>query len=82
MAAGLAIAVMSGFPGLVREGSFLAAVWGPEMELPILGKLKLGTPMTFDIGVYLAVAGVILSLFRDLSALGRPGRPLRSSTDV
>ena len=65
-AAGLLIAAISGLPGLLGEGSFLAAWWGAEAWLPAVGKIKLGTPLLFDIGVYLAVAGVVLLLYETM----------------
>jgi len=60
---GLIVALLSGFPGLLTEGSLGAALWGPGIDLPLIGKLKFGTPLLFDIGVYLVVAGIVLLLF-------------------
>jgi multicomponent Na+:H+ antiporter subunit B len=54
---GLSIAVLSGIPGLIQNGAYLTGEWLPFFELPLLGKIKLGTPLLFDIGVYLAVVG-------------------------
>ena len=65
-AAGLLVAAISGLPGLLAEGSFLAAWWGAEWWLPAVGKIKLGTPLLFDIGVYLTVAGVVLLLYETM----------------
>lgn len=57
---GLGIALLSGLPGLFATGTFMTAVWGS------LGVgdayLKLGTPLLFDIGVFLAVLGVVLTI--------------------
>ena len=63
MVVGLATAVLSGLPGLLSGAAFLTAQWGPEFSLPAVGKVKLGTPLLFDIGVYLVVAGVVLMLY-------------------
>ena len=63
---GLGLAVLSGLPGFFARESFLAASWGPEFALPVLGKVKLGTPLAFDIGVYLVVAAVILLLYQQM----------------
>lgn len=60
---GLGLAVLSGIPGLIAEASFAAAQWGPEFNLPAIGKVKIGTPLLFDIGVYLLVIGIILLLY-------------------
>ena len=55
-AAGLAVAIASGFVGSIREGvPFLTGQWGTLAGLPI------GTPVLFDVGVYLVVIGVVLT---------------------
>jgi len=40
---------------------FLAAVWW-TIGLPDGGSFYLGTPLVFDVGVYLAVAGTVLAI--------------------
>ncbi len=62
---GLSVAVISGlFAPILTGGAFLSGVWLPEFELPVLGVVHLGTPLLFDVGVYLSVVGFILmSLF-------------------
>lgn len=55
IALGLALAGVSGFGGLLTGRPFFAPLWGVQ-DLPILGKP--GTPLLFDIGVYLTVIGV------------------------
>lgn len=57
---GLFIAVLSGLIPLFVGESFLTGLWYEEITIPVLGKP--GTPILFDIGVYLLVAGTILSL--------------------
>ena len=55
-AAGLAVAIASGFVGSIHEAApFLTGQWGT------LAGLKVGTPVMFDVGVYLVVVGVVLS---------------------
>ncbi len=55
-AVGLAVAIASGFVGSVREGvPFLTGQWGA------LAGLAIGTPVIFDVGVYLVVVGVVLT---------------------
>ena len=55
-AVGLAVAIASGFIGPIRAAApFLTGQWGT------LAGLKLGTPVMFDVGVYLVVVGVVLS---------------------
>lgn len=56
---GLLIAVLSGVFGLFSGLPFMTAIW-VKQTLPILGKL--GTPVLFDIGVYLVVLGVVLKI--------------------
>lgn len=59
-AVGLAVAVASGIPALMLGRAFMTGVWWKV----VLGKIELdlGTPLFFDIGVYLVVLGVLLSL--------------------
>lgn len=63
MGAGLVLALGSGLPGIVLDGSFLTHQWA---TLPLgFGELKLGTTIAFDVGVYLVVVGGVLAfLFR------------------
>ncbi|MGD9419922.1 MAG: MnhB domain-containing protein [Verrucomicrobiota bacterium JB025] len=61
MPVGLGVAVLSALPGLLG-GAFMKGLWLPGFELPLLGKVHLGTPLLFDIGVYLTVIGFILLL--------------------
>jgi multicomponent Na+:H+ antiporter subunit B len=65
MAWGLLTALVSGLAGLFRRGTFLAAEW-TTIELPIIGTAKAGTPLLFDVGVYLLVFGMVLTLVFNL----------------
>lgn len=56
---GLLIAVLSGLVGVLVGDPFMTAQW-EERPLPVVGKL--GTPLLFDIGVYLTVIGVVLTI--------------------
>lgn len=60
MASGLVLAMLSGLPGILSGGVFMEGLWLPFFKVPLLGKVKLGTPLLFDIGVYLAVIGFTL----------------------
>lgn len=60
---GLLIAVGSGLVALLFQRPFMTGIWS-TVELPIFGKL--GTPGIFDIGVYIAVLGVILQIIFEL----------------
>jgi len=55
---GLFIAMFSGFIPVLLEQPFLTAIWGPAVWLPLVEKVKLGTPLIFDIGVFLVVVGI------------------------
>ncbi len=55
-AAGLALGTGSGLPALVMGKPYLTGVWWS------FGTLALGTPLIFDIGVFLAVLGAILAV--------------------
>lgn len=55
LALGLAAALVSGLAGLMGRNAYLTHAW---MEI---GNLALGTTLLFDIGVYLAVLGAILT---------------------
>lgn len=56
---GLLVAASSGMIGLLGGDPFMTARWDTR-EIPVIGKL--GTPLLFDIGVYLAVIGVALTI--------------------
>lgn len=59
ISAGLLVALGSGMLSLVNGQPFMTGLWRPE-EIPAIGKL--GTPFLFDVGVYLVVLGVILTI--------------------
>lgn len=62
LTSGLGVAVISALPGLFGGAGFMKGFWLPTVELPVLGAVHLGTPMLFDVGVYLTVIGFILLL--------------------
>ena len=62
--AGLLIALLSGLPALLSGQPFLTGVW---MTLPVLGGLKLGTPVVFDVGVYLVVLGITVQIILSMA---------------
>lgn len=62
---GLLLAVSSGLPGLLIHGDYLRHIW---LEVDVLGfQFKQGTTLVFDLGVYLAVLGTVLSFLFGLS---------------
>ncbi len=58
---GLLTALASGWLSLAWGEPFLAGKWG-YLPLPGLGEVEIGTPVLFDLGVYLAVWGVTLMI--------------------
>jgi hypothetical protein len=59
MAIGLALAVGAGLLALLDGKSLLTGLW-LAWPAPVVGKL--GTPLLFDVGVFLAVMGVTLKI--------------------
>jgi len=58
---GLLLAVVSGLAALPWGDPFLTAKWG-AITLGEHWKIKIGTPLFFDIGVYLVVLGVTVTI--------------------
>lgn len=63
-AVGLLVSLASGLPGLLAGGPFMSGVW-LESPLPVVGKF--GTPVLFDVGVYLVVVGIVTTMVFTLS---------------
>jgi multicomponent Na+:H+ antiporter subunit B len=59
IAVGLLTATVSGVVGLLAGEAFLTGLWS-TFSVPAVGKL--GTPLLFDVGVYLTVLGVTLTI--------------------
>ena len=58
---GLSLAIIAGLPGVFASRPFLTGMWwnlGPNFSV--------GTPLIFDIGVFLAVLGAILAILLTL----------------
>lgn len=55
IASGLAIAATSGMLGPASSRPFMTGVWWPD-KLPVIGSF--GTPVVFDLGVYVLVVGI------------------------
>lgn len=63
---GLLLALGSSCVGLIRGEPFMTGIWR-ELPVPVIGQLDLGTPMVFDIGVYLVVLGVLMVMVLNLA---------------
>lgn len=70
MALGLLVALISGCVGLFSGYPFMTGMWLPTFKLPLLGKVHLGTPLLFDLGVFMTVIGFALNTAFSLAALG------------
>jgi multicomponent Na+:H+ antiporter subunit B len=64
MASGLLVAVISGLIGMLFGEPFMTTAWDSR-EIPVVGKV--GTPLLFDVGVYLAVMGSALTIIFSLA---------------
>jgi multicomponent Na+:H+ antiporter subunit B len=73
IAVGLFVALLSGLPGMIDGLPFLTGMWD-KTPLPIVGKL--GSPLWFDLGVYIVVGGIccliVFSLGEELEEEGNP----------
>jgi multicomponent Na+:H+ antiporter subunit B len=65
-AVGLLIAAASGLVGLVTGGAFLEGIF---FDVPVLagGRIELSTVFFFDVGVYLTVIGITLTIVLTLA---------------
>lgn len=68
VAAGLTVALASGLPALFQGRPYMTGVW-LGVPLPVVGKI--GSPVVFDVGVYLVVLGIVLAILFAL-AEGEP----------
>lgn len=59
IATGLLVSLGSVLISLFKGLTLFTGVWS-SFQLPLIGKL--GTPMLFDIGVYMVVVGVVLNI--------------------
>lgn len=64
--AGLVLVLISGFSGLAAGEPFMTGQW-IEIGLGPLGTLKLGTPLLFDLGVAIVVAGMGIKVVMSVS---------------
>jgi multicomponent Na+:H+ antiporter subunit B len=60
---GISLVMISALTGVITEGTILKGLWiQPELPLPG-GKIKFGTPLLFDVGIYFTVIGFIYLIF-------------------
>jgi multicomponent Na+:H+ antiporter subunit B len=58
---GLLLALVDGVMPFFFRQPFLTGRW-TSLRLPLIGDLEIGSPLFFDIGVYLVVVGVVLMI--------------------
>lgn len=61
---GLLLAVSSTIPSIIIGTNFMTGVW-LDTSFPVIGKI--GTPLIFDVGVYLLVLGIALKIIFSLA---------------
>lgn len=66
IAVGLFLAIFSGVIALFAGEPFLSSLWA-DFYLPVIGRP--GTPIVFDIGVYILVIGVVVQITFTMSTL-------------
>ncbi len=66
IAIGLLIAVGTGLSALLWGDAFLSARW-ETIDLPALTEIELGTPLLFDVGVFVVVLGVTQTIILALA---------------
>ncbi|GAB1442898.1 Na+/H+ antiporter subunit B [Ignavibacteriales bacterium] len=64
MATGLLMALLAGITGWVAGKEFMTGIW-LDVSIPVMGKF--GTPVLFDIGVYLLVTGMVVKVIFTLA---------------
>ena len=65
---GLLVAAAGGLPALLQGLPFMTGVWADfSIQTFVVGKLKFGTPLLFDIGVFLVVTGTVLLMVQGMS---------------
>lgn len=64
IAVGLVLALISTVPSLITGENFMTGVW-LNINFPVIGKI--GTPLIFDLGVYLLVLGIAVKIIFSLA---------------
>lgn len=65
---GLLIAVLTGLGGVVFGRAFLTHTFAHYHHVPFIGELELATAVLFDLGVYLVVVGVTMTIILSIGA--------------
>ena len=73
IAAGLLVATATGLASWAFGAPFLTSTFG-YVTWPVVGRFELASAMVFDLGIYLAVVGVVMVILSRLGGLAGPGR--------
>jgi len=65
-ATGLLIALATGFSSIMRHKPFLTHAFNKHARLPLFGETSLHTAALFDLGVYLVVVGVTMTIIQSI----------------
>ena len=71
IAAGLLLATATGLASWAFGAPFLTSTFG-YVTWPVVGKFELASAMAFDLGIYLAVVGVVMVIISRLGGLAGP----------
>lgn len=71
MGVGLLVSLVSGLFGPATRRPYMEGLWGASFWMPGVGKVGLGTPFLFDVGVFLVVLGMTASVLFALFSAGR-----------
>jgi len=71
VAAGLLVATSTGIASWAFGAPFLTSTFG-YVNWPVVGQFELASAMVFDLGIYLAVVGVVLVIIGRLGGLSGP----------
>jgi len=67
LGAGLLLAAGTGAAAVVLGGQFLESAY-VDLDVPVLGDVKVTSALAFDAGVFLVVVGLVLGMLRTLGA--------------
>ena len=63
---GVTLAMSAGILPIFLNKLFFTGMWLPEFTLPLLGQIHIGTPLLFDLGVFMTIVGFTVSVIFDL----------------
>jgi multicomponent Na+:H+ antiporter subunit A len=75
MVIGLIVALVGALAGPLAGAGFFKGLWLPAFSLPVLGTVHLGTPLVFDVGVFLLVLGFTVHVAFTFEQIRNDDRP-------